>query len=627
MTTICTNAELLENQHLEVIFQNDNKYVLTVPKGYEDIWALYKKQEGTIWKREEVDIEGDITNWKALDEDKRGFIKMILAFFAAADGIVNENLSDNFSGEVQVSCIRAYYTAQAFVETVHCVTGDTRILTDNGNITIGDEYNTFHNVWNGCEFSYVQIKHTGKSPIQQVTLSNGMTLNCTPGHKWLIQGKSSRIETKNLKLGDTLEDFDYPFVQTGKDEFKNPYLHGYFCGHGDENTQYVHVPIKHETLLKYFNVALVSERPLGYKFSTYDLINKSKYSVPIEENVYNKLRWFEGVCDSELCVSLRAFSDISIIANTLFLCDIQLMLTTLGVISNVCDGMLLVSNYEMQKLVDLGFDPVMLEYNSVENPIQIRHPVYVTSIKHKSDLEDTFCFSEPKRHTGIFNGILTGQSETYSALIETYIEDESERDVYFRAVENFPCIKQKADWAQQWMNSEIPFAIRLIAFAVVEGVFFSGAFCSIFWLKDREIKLPGLFNSNSYIARDEGLHCQFATVLFKKLKYIPNEQIVHDLFKNAVNHEIEFITIALPVKMIGMNSDLMSDYIKFVADRLLLQLGYNRIYNVKNPFSFMDRIGMDNISNFHTSRVTEYARSEKIEKIKGVHDFDTEEDF
>jgi ribonucleotide reductase beta subunit family protein with ferritin-like domain len=582
MSTTCTNDELLENQHKELIFKADNKYVLTVPKGYEDVWALYKKQEGTVWKREEVDIEGDIVEWKKLDEDKRDFIKMILAFFAAADGIVNENISVNFANEVQISCIRAYYSCQNFIETVHCVTGDTRILTDNGYVSIGSVADTDQNIWNGHDFSLVKIKDTGKSPIKKVTLSNGMSLKCTPGHKWLIHDQDKRVETQNLTIGDTLQLYDLPLVKEGSNKFKTPYISGFF--------------------------------------------HKQETTVPIGESVYNKLRWFEGVCDSDACVSHETFSDIVVEGGTPFLCDTQLMLTTLGVLSTVLDGMLLVSNFEVEKLIDLGFKPHSLVYVGEKFPQEIKHKVTVVSIEHVSDLEDTYCFSEPKYATGIFNGILTGQSETYSALIESYIEDEAERDRYFHALENFSCITQKAEWAQKWMNPEIPFALRLIAFAVVEGVFFSGAFCSIFWLKDQNINLKGLFSANEFISRDENLHCCAAVTIFKKLKYIPNEKIVHDLFKDAVMHEIDFITVALPVKMIGMNSDLMSEYIKFVADRLLLQLGYNRLYNVKNPFDFMEKIGMDNISNFHTRRVTEYARSDKIVKIKGASDFDTSGD-
>lgn len=333
----CTEAQLLEHQHLERIFQDDNKYVLVVPPEYADIWKMYKTQEGTMWKREEVDIMGDLEAWKELDPNKKFFIKMILAFFAASDGIVNENLSTNFANEIQIACIRAYYTAQQMIESVH--------------------------------------------------------------------------------------------------------------------------------------------------------------------------------------------------------------------------------------------------------------------------------------------------SETYSALIESYIEDDEERDVLFRAIENFECVRKKANWAQKWMNSDIPFAVRLVAFCVVEGIFFSGSFCAIFWLKDQNINMKGLFSANEFISRDEGLHTDAAVMIFKKLKYIPSEEIIHNLFEDAIAQEIEFINDAISCDMIGMNKGLMSDYIKFVGDRLLCQLGYNRIYNVKNPFVFMERINLDNISNFHTRRVTEYARSQKIEKIKNASDFYTDGDF
>jgi ribonucleotide reductase beta subunit family protein with ferritin-like domain len=203
-------------------------------------------------------------------------------------------------------------------------------------------------------------------------------------------------------------------------------------------------------------------------------------------------------------------------------------------------------------------------------------------------------------------------SETYSLLIETYIKDSKIKDSLFNAIENYPCIKKKAEWAQKWIHDENSnFATRLVAFACVEGIFFSGAFCSIFWLKNRSL-MPGLSFSNQLISRDEALHTQFACLLYNN--YIDNEEkldkkIVYKMFEEAIDIEIEFIVESLPCKLIGMNSDLMTDYIKYVADYLLSQLNYEKLYNVKNPFSFMEMISMESKTNFFEHRVSEYSKT------------------
>ena len=200
-------------------------------------------------------------------------------------------------------------------------------------------------------------------------------------------------------------------------------------------------------------------------------------------------------------------------------------------------------------------------------------------------------------------------SETYSLLIDSYIKDEKEKHELFHALENFECIKKKGDWAVKWINDRRScFATRLIAFACVEGIFFSGAFCSIYWLKKRGI-MPGLTFSNELIARDEGLHTDFAVLLYKKLNRKINKQRVYEIIKSAVEIEKEFICEALPCKLIGMNSKLMSQYIEFVADRLLVQLGYEKIYKSSNPFDFMEMISMEGKTNFFEKRVGDYSLS------------------
>jgi len=205
-------------------------------------------------------------------------------------------------------------------------------------------------------------------------------------------------------------------------------------------------------------------------------------------------------------------------------------------------------------------------------------------------------------------------SHTYSLLIDTYIKDTDHKDRLFNAINNFKCIQKKSVWAQKWINDKrSSFACRLVAFACVEGIFFSGAFCSIFWLKKRGL-MPGLTFSNELISRDEALHCEFAVLLYSKLIKRINKHRIHEIIKEAVDIEVEFICDALPCRLIGMNSDLMSNYIKFIADRLSVQLGYEKIYNIANPFNFMELISLETKTNFFEKRISEYALANKENK-------------
>jgi len=200
-------------------------------------------------------------------------------------------------------------------------------------------------------------------------------------------------------------------------------------------------------------------------------------------------------------------------------------------------------------------------------------------------------------------------SEVYSLLIDTYIKNEEEKTKLFQALDNFPCIRKKADWAIKWINDRrSSFATRLLAFACVEGIFFSGAFCSIYWLKKRGLR-PGLTFSNELIARDEGMHTDLAVLLFSKLQKKLNRARVHDIVKEAVSIEKEFICDALPCNLIGMNAKLMSQYIEFVADRLLVQLGYSKLWDVECPFDFMEMISLEGKTNFFEKRVGDYSLS------------------
>ena len=218
-------------------------------------------------------------------------------------------------------------------------------------------------------------------------------------------------------------------------------------------------------------------------------------------------------------------------------------------------------------------------------------------------------------------------SETYSLLIDTYIKDPKEKDYLFNAIETFPPVKKKADWALRWIENG-SFAERLVAFAAVEGIFFSGSFCSIFWLKKRGL-MPGLTFSNELISRDEGMHMDFACLLYNNhLVNKLSKEKVSKIITDAVDIEREFVTESLPVKLIGMNADLMTQYIEFVADRLLTQLGCEKIYNSTNPFDFMDMISLQGKTNFFEKRVAEY---QKAGVSKGMEDtsaaFSLDEDF
>lgn len=217
-------------------------------------------------------------------------------------------------------------------------------------------------------------------------------------------------------------------------------------------------------------------------------------------------------------------------------------------------------------------------------------------------------------------------SEMYSLLIDTYIKDNKQKDHLLRAVDTIPCVQKKAEWALRWIQKG-SFAERLIAFAAVEGIFFSGSFCSIFWLKKRGL-MPGLTFSNELISRDEGLHCDFACLLYQNhiVEQLP-EETVKDIIRHAVEIEKEFVSDALPVRLIGMNAELMCQYIEFVADRLLLALGCSKVWNATNPFDFMEMISLQGKTNFFERRVGEYAKSGVANKDKGSSAFSLEEDF
>jgi len=236
-------------------------------------------------------------------------------------------------------------------------------------------------------------------------------------------------------------------------------------------------------------------------------------------------------------------------------------------------------------------------------------------------------YTEAKFFYGFQIAVENIHSETYSLLIDTYVKDPKEKDYLFHAIETMDCVKKKADWALRWID-EGSFAERLVAFAAVEGIFFSGSFCSIFWLKKRGL-MPGLSFSNELISRDEGLHCDFACLLYTN--HVKNQlpkETVQTIIKNAVEIEKEFVTDALPVKLIGMNADLMCQYIEFVADRLLNELGCDKVYNSTNPFDFMEMISLQGKTNFFEKRVGEYQKAGVMDNGESGKDkFSLDEDF
>merc|ERR1719489_35211 len=220
-------------------------------------------------------------------------------------------------------------------------------------------------------------------------------------------------------------------------------------------------------------------------------------------------------------------------------------------------------------------------------------------------------------------------SEMYSLLIDTYIKDKEQKQYLFNAIENLPAVKKKADWALAWINEEnASYAERVVAFAAVEGIFFSGSFASIFWMKKRGI-MPGLTFSNELISRDEGLHCDFACLMFRHLVNKPSEERIYEIIKDAVTIEKEFLTEALPCNLIGMNCTLMKQYIEFVADRLLVELECEKVYNSENPFDFMELISMEGKTNFFEKRVGEYQKMGVMNKNTSStsHEFSLDEDF
>jgi ribonucleotide reductase beta subunit family protein with ferritin-like domain len=643
---------------------DDNRYVM-FPIKHDDIWKMYKKQVDCFWIVNEVNLAQDLNDWNTLNEDEQKFIKMVLAFFSASDGAVTENLAVRFMADIQISEARAFYGFQIAMENIHCVVGETKILTDRGYFMIKDLENKNVNIWNGEEFTDVDVKYTGDQEILKVVLSNGMELDCSPGHKWLIQSGNKNhpercvckeVETKDLQIDDIIERYVTPCVEfENVDEFMNPYMHGFFCGDGTYCNNYplIYLYDKKKELLEHFKYDSIQEDNNKISFYVHNYINKPKFEVPINYSIDTRLRWLEGYADADGCINLNSTKDSTSIQiasiDYKFLQEVQLLLTTLGIVSSIKlnhkaekrllpknDGsgkstyynckdcyVLYISGKSVNMLMDKGFSPKRLQLiycERLNNSIEKSERIKIINIEKISDNEATYCFNEPKKHRGIFNGILTCQSEMYSLLIDTYIKDSEEKTKLFEATKHYPCITKKFNWAKKWLNdNRSSFAARLVAFACVEGLLFSSSFASIYWLKKRGL-MPGLTFSNELISRDEALHTEFAILLYSKLvRKLPKKRI-HEIIKEAVEIEKEFITEAIPCRMIGMNAKLMTQYIEFVADRLSLQLGYDKIYGAQNPFDFMELISIESKVNFFERTNSEYALANKTVD-KDVFDF------
>lgn len=576
----------------EILTEVSNRFVL-FPIRYHTIWNMYKKAESVFWTAEELDLSKDLSDWEKLSENERHFIKYILAFFAGSDGIVNENLGVRFMNEVKPPEAKAFYGFQIAMENIHCVAGNTKVITRTGHTPIMFLAGKTVDVWNGYKWVNVTPYKTGSSAeLHRVTLTNGLYLDCTEKHRWYIQGHEDPVETKDLTPGMHILSYILPnneIMYEDPDIFTDPEGHGKDAGSSQTRTG-----------------STTNFRPRCF--------------VPLNYTTPVKLKWLRGLRKS------ATVDDTNYIFYTPYLefaREVQLLLLSLSVYSTSCrvgdSTHIFVSKKDLDQLI--------ANNNHVTFKMEVRGQE-IKSIYQLPGQHPTYCFEDPENHSAVFNGILTGQSETYSLLIDTYIKDSNEKYRLLNAINTIPCITKKADWALRWISDQdSSFATRLVAFACVEGIFFSGAFCAIFWLKERGV-MPGLCTSNEFISRDEGLHTEFAILLYSMLHNKLSQDTIHQIVHEAVEIEDEFITDSIPCHLLGMNADLMSQYIKFVADRLVVQLGYDKIWHATNPFAFMDRICLENKTNFFEERVAQYSKA-NVGNAPGTSNFEfaVDEDF
>lgn len=653
----------------EPILKDESNRFTIYPIKHLDIWEAYETHKKAFWTAQEIDFTADLDDWNSLNDNEKYFIENILAFFAGSDGIVLENLVSDFCNQVKIPEARCFYMFQAMIENIHgevysqlietfvqdtqkklklfdaintipavtkkaewalkwinkdipfatrlvafaivegvffsgsfcsifwlknrgkmtkalglanefiardegmhCVVPETKILTKQGYKQIIDCINKNIEIWNGFEWSNVIPIKTGENKeILKVKLDNGVELECTKQHKWVVVSdetknrqqkyfKFIRKNTKDLVKGDIIEKFKMPIIDNEL-ELNSPYTNGLFSADGYYDRPNIKNPwIKFKRqdkkdLIEYLDYKWVNECKDDYiniRLNKDNIVEK--YFVPINYSINTKLRWLEGVVDGDGCLNFCPVNNKCAIQLTSihksFLTDIQLLLNTLGCINNVklshpkrniiinekeCGVKELYCIYitcnDIVKLQQIGFNPKRLKIPTLNNDNKsFSRFIRVEDIKNEGRISDTYCFTEEKNHTGIFNGIMTGQ-------------------------------------------------------------------------------------------------CDFAILLYNN--YIKNkmtDEKFNEIMKEAVEIEREFICDSLPCNLIGMNSDLMCEYIQFVADRLCIQLGYSKIYNIDNPFSFMDTIGLEGMTNFFESRVSQYQHSSSVIRPEDKH-FELSEDF
>lgn len=568
--TALTNKITKETgEKIEPILDPANQKFTAFPIKYQEIWKKYKIQMACFWKAEEIDFSGDYEDYLTLNENEKHFVEMILAFFAASDGIVNFNLSERFIKEIQTTEIIFTYQYQTMMENVHCVADDTLILTDNGYFEIEELLDDTVNVWNGKEFTETTVKYTGDSELYCVTLSNGMFLECTPEHRWFIN--DDVVFTKDLKINDRIKHYELPIM---------------------------------------------------------DMVNNDDQNVTINSPKERKVKWLQDLCNNNRFVKYNYDSDGTsiIISNIseLTMINTQLMFTMLGVNMTHDGENLYISKHNTSKLFEMGFSPKLLKFKSDNKISNNDKPLTIAKIELLDGIHKTYCFSEPKEHAGVFNGILTGQSEVYSLMLDNIVKDEVKKDHLFRAIDTVQTIKDMSNWALKWIESDKSFGHRVVAFVLVEGLFFQGPFAALFWLKKYKNKerlttkskpfMCGLMDSNKFIARDEGQHTLFGCDVYNLLENKLSQSEITEIFNDAILLSKNFMLDAVPVQLIGMNYDKMTQYLEYVADRLLVLLGYNKMFNATNPFKFMETIGLNDKTNFFEKRPTEYQDSHIMNK-------------
>lgn len=628
---------------------DSDRFVL-FPIQHHDLWGAYKKASQAYWVAEEIrQLPNDVDDWEnKLNDKQRYFIKMVLAFFASADGIVNENLLSRFATEVQYPEARQFYGLQAQIENIHCVSGDTPILTDDGQYNIGDLCGKVVKVWNGHEFSEVTIRQTSpNAKFTWVRLSNGASIKATTRHRWFIaptesepadEGKEYRvIYTENLKLGDRIADYTLPVV-SGRGSMHNPELSGYLLTRGVCKPTHKRIDMDSSELAEMLGMTASVDSTRSYEIPSEEL--EYLQFIPYNYDVATRVRFISGLLrgrDAHRTPTAIAMVYRTPRASAKRLADHGRMLfTSLGLHSesrvHYMGGFAKVTIYvdaeqfESSEVLQQGvsedlWNTLAFMSDTPSFPRRRARDVYVTGLCMATD-GPSYCFNDPIRGAGTFHGVRTGNSECYSLMINELIRDEQERNFLFKSLEKIPSIHKKGQWAMKWMYSRnSTFGHRLFAFMIVEGVLFCGAFAAIYYLNSLGL-LPALSFLNKKIAVDELSHAAFAAMIYKDhLKYQkPSDEEAYQIMKEAVELEIEFQTEALPCSLIGMNADQMTQYIKYVADCLLVQAGLEPIYKVSNSLPFMESLHMPSSVNFFEKTNGNYS----ITAIDRTFEFDDE---